>query len=148
MRKAILFAAASFALVPAGASVRASGNGDASNAGVALHLVPMDEIRVPIIDGDRADGTLLFKLVLVAKDEAAAAHATATLPALRSASLGAAVATPGAIPSATSAAMPVPAPRTAHRVSRAGRRLVLGALLTHAATTIPGTLLTPRHPCG
>jgi hypothetical protein len=91
MRKAILFAAASFALVPAGASVRASGNGDASNAGVALHLVPMDEIRVPIIDGDRADGTLLFKLVLVAKDEAAAAHATATLPALRSASLGAAV---------------------------------------------------------
>ena len=89
MRKAILFATASFALVPVGSSVHASGGGDGSVGG--LHLVPMEEIRVPIVDGDRADGTLRFKLVFVAQDAAAASHATATLPALRSASLGAAV---------------------------------------------------------
>ena len=52
MRKAVLFAAAGFALVPVGSSVRASGGGGESAGG--LHRVPMEEIRIPLIDGYRA----------------------------------------------------------------------------------------------
>lgn len=88
MRKSMLFAAAGLALVSVASGVRASGGGE---GGGELNLVPMDEIRVPIIEGDRADGTLRLKLVLVTHDAAAAEHVTATLPALRAASLGAAI---------------------------------------------------------
>ena len=65
-------------------AARASGGGAAP-----LNLVPMDEVSVPIIDGDRTDGALQFKLVLETKDEAAADSARAALPLLRSASIAA-----------------------------------------------------------
>ena len=53
------------------------------------HLVPMEELAVPIVDGGRGVGTLRVKLVLDMADAAAAAGAT--LPPLRAASLGAAM---------------------------------------------------------
>jgi len=73
-------------LAAPGVPVSASGGGAEE-----LHLVSMDEISVPIIDGDRADGTLQFKLVLEARNEAAAQALTATLPMLRSASVSAGI---------------------------------------------------------
>lgn len=51
------------------------------------HLVPMDEVAVPIVDGARSDGTLRVKLVLEMTDASAAEKASAALPALRSAAL-------------------------------------------------------------
>ena len=54
---------------------------------VEAHLVPMDELTVPIVDGARSDGTLRVKLVLEMADAAAAEKAGEALPALRSAAL-------------------------------------------------------------
>ena len=68
-----------------GAAASASEGGGAES----LHLVPMDEVSVPIIDGNRTDGAVQFKLVLEAKDEAAAQAVKASLPLLRSASISA-----------------------------------------------------------
>jgi len=75
-------------LIASGIPATASGSGGGADA---LHLVEMDEIRVPIIDGDRAAGTLRFKLVLETRSEAAAHDVTATLPLLRAASLSAGI---------------------------------------------------------
>lgn len=69
---------------------RASGGGGAVG-GEGLHLVPMDEVAVPIVEADRVAGALRFKLVLDAKDEAAAARMTAQLPALRATTVAAAL---------------------------------------------------------
>ena len=55
------------------------------------HLVPMDEISVPIVDGGRVDGAFTVKMVLGTADPAAAERITAALPRLRSVSLGAAL---------------------------------------------------------
>lgn len=73
--------------VPGAAASASEGGGGAEG----LHLVEMDDVSVPIIDGTRADGTLRFKLVLEAKDEAAAHQVTATLPQLRATSLSAGI---------------------------------------------------------
>lgn len=84
MRLPIALLGATLSLAATTAPAADSGSADAT-----AHLVPMDEMRVPIVDGDRADGTLRVKLVLEMSDADAAAHATATLPSLRAASLGA-----------------------------------------------------------
>lgn len=73
-------------LALAGTPAAASGGGEGE-----LHLVAMDEIGVPIIDGNRTDGRLEFKLVLEARSEEAAEQLTATLPVLRAASVGAGI---------------------------------------------------------
>lgn len=88
MHKFIILGAAGLLLMSGGTALQASGGGDAEGG---LHLVPMDEIRVPVVEGSRADGTLQLKLVLVAKDAAAAEAAKADLPQLRAASLAAAL---------------------------------------------------------
>lgn len=88
MRKIILRVAAGMLLLPGSTSVRASGAG----AGAAdLHLVPMDLIQVPVVEGNRADGTLQLKMVLVTRDAAAADKATADMPRLRASSVAAAL---------------------------------------------------------
>jgi hypothetical protein len=78
--------ASTLALTGAAASASESGGG----AG-GLHLVEMEQVSVPIIDGDRADGTLQFKLVLETKDDEAAKRVTATLPMLRATTLSAGI---------------------------------------------------------
>jgi len=70
-----------------GAPASASDGGEAGGE----HLVEMDELTVPIIDGARTDGTLRFKLVLEAKDEVAAKRLTAALPILRATTLSAGI---------------------------------------------------------
>ena len=83
MRKLCLFLPAALLLIIPQGVTSASGAGGGGGAD-ALHLVAMDEIRVPIIDGNRADGALRLKLVLETADGAAAEKATASLPVLRS----------------------------------------------------------------
>ena len=56
-----------------------------------MHLVTMDEMSVPIVDGTRTDGILRYQIVIEAKDEAAAHELTAKVPLLRAASLSAGV---------------------------------------------------------
>lgn len=77
--------AAMLSLAVPGAAAASGGGGETP------HLVAMDEIRVPIIEGNRSDGTLRLKLVLQTKTAAGAEHAKAMLPVLRASSLGAAV---------------------------------------------------------
>ena len=72
-------AALALMLTASAGAASASGGGGAEG----LHLVPMDEVNVPIIDGDRAEGRLQFKLVLEAKSDAAAQELSATMPVLR-----------------------------------------------------------------
>lgn len=88
MRKFVHSALALLLIVP-GALAAASGADKGGAGAEGLHLVAMEDVSVPIIDGDRADGTLRFKLVLEATDEAAAKRLTATLPLLRATSLSA-----------------------------------------------------------
>lgn len=87
MRKTILLSAAATLLLSGGAA-RASEEGEGAGG---LHLVPIEEIRVPVVEGNRADGTLQMKLVLVAKDAASASEASADLPLLRATSVAAAI---------------------------------------------------------
>ena len=70
--------------VPGGTATASGGGGGASGE---LHLVDMDELSVPIIDGDRADGMLEFKLVLEARNDEAAQKLKETTPMLRSVAL-------------------------------------------------------------
>jgi len=74
--------------VPGAAASASEGGGTGADS---LHLVPMDEVSVPIIDGNRTDGAVQFKLVLEAKDEAAAQAVKASLPLLRSTSISAGI---------------------------------------------------------
>lgn len=69
---------------------QASGGGTAAG-GEGLHLVPMDEVSVPIVDADRVNGAMRFKLVLEAKDADTAAGMTARLPELRATTVAAAL---------------------------------------------------------
>lgn len=72
------------------ASVAASHGGSAlgsSKGGEGVHLVAMDPLDVPIVEGDRSDGRLRLKLVLRAPDEAGAALLQEAMPALRETSL-------------------------------------------------------------
>ncbi|MFV0623247.1 hypothetical protein ACBY01_04435 [Sphingomonas sp. ac-8] len=79
--RSFLLSALALSLATAGVPAHASGGAGAP------HLVTMDELAVPIVDGARADGTLRFQLVLEAKDEGAAHALTAALPLLRAAAL-------------------------------------------------------------
>jgi hypothetical protein len=79
------------ALVPFPIDGAQASGGGAAGGGEGLHLVPMDEISVPIIDADRVNGALRFKLVLEAKDADTAAGMTARLPELRAATVAAAL---------------------------------------------------------
>jgi hypothetical protein len=88
MRKIIARAAAGMLLLPGATDVRASGGEEGAEG---LHLVPMEMIRVPVIEGNRADGTLQVKLVLVARDAAAALEAGEDLPRLRATSVATAL---------------------------------------------------------
>lgn len=69
-----------------GGLAQASGGGGGSGGG-ALHLVPMDEITVPIIDADRMAGSLNFKLVLEAGSNEIAIQVLKDLPVLRATSV-------------------------------------------------------------
>lgn len=69
-----------------GGGAQASGGGA---GGEELHLVPMDEVTVPIIESDRVSGALRFKLVLEAGDGDAATRMTSQLPVLRAATVAA-----------------------------------------------------------
>lgn len=84
MRKALALAAVASLGGAAPVTASSGGTGDA-------HLVPMDELAVPILDGARPAGTLRLKLVLAMADAGAAERAGASLPPLRAASLGAAL---------------------------------------------------------
>lgn len=89
MRSPLYLAIASLA-ASQGAAALGSNGGDAS-AGGGMHFIPMDGLDVPIVEGDRADGRLRLKLVLRASDEVGAQRIRAALPALREASLAAAI---------------------------------------------------------
>ena len=65
--------------------------GGGSGGGEGLHLVPMAEVEVPIVDADRVSGALRFKLVLDASDSAAAGRMSARLPDLRATTVAAAL---------------------------------------------------------
>ena len=84
MRNLVRLALASSLVVPA-ATASASGGGS------GVHLVTMDEMSVPIVDGTRTDGILRYQIVIEAKDEAAAHELTAKVPLLRAASLSAGI---------------------------------------------------------
>ena len=78
-------AAAVSALLPAGGALAA---GDVPTD--ELHLVPMAEITVPIVDGDRLEGQLRVKLVLDTGSSRLARDVKAAMPELRFASIAAA----------------------------------------------------------
>ncbi|MEW9854495.1 hypothetical protein [Novosphingobium sp. M1R2S20] len=91
MRRAITMAGAALTLAGTGTVAATAGAEKGDPATIEPHLVPMQEISIPIIDGDRLEGSLRVKTVLAADDEAAAERVTAALPRLRSASLAAAL---------------------------------------------------------
>lgn len=65
-------------------------SGGAASAGdEALHVVALEPVTVPIVDGPRADGSLRFTALVQTADEAAAERLGARLPTLRAAALGA-----------------------------------------------------------
>jgi len=90
MRKTIAVAGAALTLAGTGtAVVAASSGGDTPPVASEPHLIPMQEISLPIIDGDRLEGSLSVTMVLAAEDADAAKRVTAALPRLRSTSLAA-----------------------------------------------------------
>jgi hypothetical protein len=91
VRRSVAALALTTALVPfPGSGAQASGGG-AGGGGAGLNLVPMEEVIVPIIEADRIAGNMRFKLVLETHDAATAASATAKMPALRDATVAAAL---------------------------------------------------------
>lgn len=91
MRKTLAVAGAALTLAGTGAIATASTGDPADNPAAEPHLVPMQEVSLPIIDGDRLDGTLSVTMVLATADEAAAQRVEAAMPRLRSATLAAAL---------------------------------------------------------
>tara|TARA_B100000678_G_C18048333_1_gene437582 strand:- start:81 stop:488 length:408 start_codon:yes stop_codon:yes gene_type:complete len=83
-RKFLLLGGALLTAVPLSSAAGSGGGGGGASDG---DLVEMDAISVPIIDGARVQGTLHFRLVLEARDEAAAAKLAGDLPGLRSEAL-------------------------------------------------------------
>ena len=90
MRKTMAIAGAALTLAGSG-TVTATSASDKDPVAAETHFVPMDAISVPIIDGNRLEGSLRVKTVLDATDEAAAVRLKAALPRLRSATLAAAL---------------------------------------------------------
>lgn len=76
------------AALPLGGGAQASGGG-AGAAGEGLHLVPMEEVTVPIIDSDRVNGALRFKLVIDAGSAEVATKLNGQMPVLRAATVAA-----------------------------------------------------------
>lgn len=89
MRKSIAIAGTALTLVATGAIAAAPDGETAINVADEPRLVPMQAISLPIIDGDRLEGSLHVTMVIAATDLAAAERITAALPRLRSASLAA-----------------------------------------------------------
>lgn len=89
MRKSLAALALTTALVPFPGSDGARAAGGGGGGGAGLNLVPMEQVIVPIIEADRVSGNMRFTVVLEAHDAAAAAKATAALPALREATVAA-----------------------------------------------------------
>ncbi|MDQ0252087.1 hypothetical protein J2W22_004175 [Sphingomonas kyeonggiensis] len=76
------------AALPLGGGAQASGGGGGA-AGEGLHLVTMDEVTVPIIDSDRVNGSLRFKLVIDAGSAETATRMNGEMPVLRAATVAA-----------------------------------------------------------
>ncbi|NYT42130.1 hypothetical protein HZY97_15270 [Sphingomonas sp. R-74633] len=87
LRRETLAALGLAALPLPGGGALASGGG--AGAGEGLHLVSMDEVTVPIIDSDRVNGALTFKLVIDAGSQETATKVTGEMPVLRSATIAA-----------------------------------------------------------
>lgn len=83
-RKFLLLGGAFLAAAPLNTASGAGGGGSGASDG---DLVEMEAIAVPIVDGARVQGTLYFRLVLEARDAAAAAQLASDLPALRAEAL-------------------------------------------------------------
>lgn len=90
MIKFLPFAAAGLAAV-AGANVARASGSEAEPAAGEPHFVPLDEIKVPIIGSTRIEGRLRVKLVLDAKDAAAADELAERIPQLRATALAATI---------------------------------------------------------
>jgi hypothetical protein len=87
VRKGLAALAVTTVLLPLpGGGARASG--DAGSA--VLHLVPMDQMTVPIIEADRLAGEMRFRLVLETTTAEAAGKVREEMPELRAATLAAA----------------------------------------------------------
>ncbi|WHU04784.1 hypothetical protein [Sphingomonas sp. NIBR02145] len=86
LRRETLVALGLAALPMPGGGALASGGGA---AGEGLHLVPMEEVTVPIIDADRVNGVLRFKLVIDAGTAEAATKLNGEMPVLRAATVAA-----------------------------------------------------------
>ena len=91
MRTPFLIASSALALAGAGADTLPGAGSAGAPDGLASRLVQMREISVPIIDGDRLDGTLRVKLVLAAANDEAVARVRTAMPRLRSTTLAAAL---------------------------------------------------------
>jgi hypothetical protein len=87
LRRKTLAALGLAALPLPGGGAQASGGGGAGADG--LHLVPMDEVTVPIIDADRLNGALRFKLVIDAGSAETATKINGEMPELRAATIAA-----------------------------------------------------------
>lgn len=87
MRRETLAALGLAALPLPGGGALASGGG--AGAGEGLYLVSMDEVTVPIIDSDRVNGVLTFKLVIDAGSQEAMGKLNREMPVLRSATIAA-----------------------------------------------------------
>lgn len=87
LRRETLVALGLAALPLPGGGAQASGGGAA--AGERLNLVPMEEVTVPIIDADRVNGVLRFKLVIDAGTAESAAKLKGEMPVLRAATVAA-----------------------------------------------------------
>ena len=89
MRKRLPIASAALIVLAAGGIATAS-FASAGAEPVELHLVPLEELAVPIVDSGRSDGTLRVKFVVNAADGATADSLGERGPELRSLALGAA----------------------------------------------------------
>ena len=118
MRVSLSLLATLSLLLPPATAMAAGGGGSGD-----LNFVPLEEIRVPIIDGDRTNGTLALKLVLQVSDGEAADHATASLPTLRAAAVAEALEFARLY---ASPAMPVDAERLAAEMTAAVHRADAG----------------------
>jgi len=90
MRKTLAIAAGALLLAGTG-TVAATARGNSVDPADTPQLVQMEEITVPIIDGDRLDGAFKVNVVLSMTDQAAAERAATDMPRLRSTSLATAL---------------------------------------------------------
>jgi hypothetical protein len=89
LRKRFHIASAALLALAAGGIATASFASSGAEP-VELHLVPLEELSVPIVDSGRIDGTLRVKFVVNAADSGTADRLSERGPELRSLALGAA----------------------------------------------------------